>query len=318
MMKVLVTRIIPDAAEKLLKARGLEVVTYMKKEPIPQNELIRLGHDADGIISLLTEKFNKTVIDKLEKCKVIANYAVGYNNIDVEYAARKNIVVTNTPDVLTDATADLAMALVLACSRKIIEGDRYMRGKKFKGWEPKLLLGTELKGKFFGILGAGRIGSATARRAKAFGTNILYFDTTENSDLEKETDAKKVSLNLLLRKSDFISIHLPFTDKTRHLLDKEHLHLLKSSAVFVNTARGEIVDEKELIKMLQQKKIFAAGFDVYEGEPVVNPALLKLDNVVLMPHIGSATIEARNRMAMLAAGNVIAVLKGRKPLTKVN
>jgi glyoxylate reductase len=316
-MKVLITREIPDSAEKLLKARGFDVEVYRKNTPIPLKELLRMGKNADGIISLLTEKFDKTVIDQLEKCKVIANYAVGYNNIDVEYAAQKNIIVTNTPDVLTDATADIAMALVLACSRRLPEGERVMRGKKFTGWQPKLLLGPELNGKFFGILGAGRIGSAVARRAKAFGTNILYYDNSSNEEIEKYLDAKKVSLNVLLRKSDFISVHLPFTQKTHHLLDKEHLNLLKPSAVLVNTARGEIVDEKELIKMLQNKKIFSAGFDVYEGEPAVNPALLKLGNVVLLPHIGSATIEARNRMAMLAAGNVIAVLKGREPLTQV-
>jgi glyoxylate reductase len=316
-MKILITREIPDSAETLLKARGFEVVVYRKDEPIPPKELLRLGKDADGIISLLTEKFDKNIIDKLEKCKVIANYAVGYNNIDVEYAKKKNISVTNTPEVLTDATADLAMTLILACARRVVEGEKIMRNRKFIGWKPKLLLGTELKGKFFGILGAGRIGTATAIRAKAFGTNILYYDSTHNEEIEKQLNAKKVSLSGLLKKSDFISIHLPFTNKTHHLLDKEHLNMMKSSAILVNTARGEIVDEKELIKMLQQKKIYGAGFDVYEGEPAVNPELLKLDNVVLLPHIGSATLESRNRMALLAAGNIIAVLKGREALTPV-
>jgi glyoxylate reductase len=316
-MKVLITREIPEAAEKLLRGRGFEVIVYRKDEPIPQKELIRLGKDADGIISLLTEKFDKKVIDSLENCKVIANYAVGYNNIDVEYAKKKNIVVTNTPDVLTDATADLAMLLVLACSRRLLEGEKIMRGNKFTGWKPKLLLGLELREKFFGILGAGRIGSAVARRAKGFGCNILYYDSSINEDLEKDLDAKRNSLNVLLKKADIISVHLPFTPKTHHILDKEHLHMMKPNAVFVNTARGEIVDEKELIRMLQQKKIFAAGFDVYEGEPLVNPDLLKLNNVILLPHLGSGTVEARNRMALVAAGNVIAVLKGRKPLTQV-
>jgi glyoxylate reductase len=316
-MKVLITRAIPDAAEKLIKARGFDVTVNRKSGPVPQNTLIKLAKDADAIISLLTEKFNKEVLDQLDKCKVIANYAVGFNNIDVEYARKKNIIVTNTPDVLTDATADLAMSLLLACSRRIIEGDRFVRQKKFKGWEPKLLLGVELKGKFFGVLGAGRIGSAVARRAKAFGTNILYFDNSHNHEIEKELDAKKVSLAVLLKKSDFISIHLPFTPKTHHLLDKEHLHMLKPGAILINTARGEIVDEKELVSMLKQRRLFSAGFDVYEGEPKINPELLKLNNVVLLPHIGSGTIEARNRMALLAAGNVIAVLKGREPLTPV-
>jgi len=242
---------------------------------------------------------------------------VGYNNIDVEYAKKKNIVVTNTPDVLTDATAEITLALTLACSRRIIEGEKLMRRKKFKGWKPKLLLGIELQGKFFGILGAGRIGSAAARRAKSFGTQILYYDNSPNEDLEKELGAKKVSLQVLLKKSDIVSVHLPLTSRTLHLLDKEHLQLLKPTAILINTARGEIIDEKELIRILKLKKIFAAGIDVYEGEPKINPALLKLNNVVLLPHIGSATIEARNRMALVAAGNVIAVLTGREPLTPV-
>jgi glyoxylate reductase len=316
-MKVFITREIPDSAEKLLKASGFEVNIYRKDNPIPVKELLNGAREADGIISLLTEKFDKTVIDNLQKCKIIANYAVGYNNIDVEYARSKGILVTNTPDVLTDATAEIALALTLTCSRRILEGEKYMRAKKFTGWKPKLLLGLELKGKFFGILGAGRIGSAAARRAKSFGMNILYFDNDHNEELENELDAKKVSLNNLLRKSDVISVHLPFTSKTHHLLDKEHLHLMKKTAIFINTARGEIVDEKELIRMLRSERIFAAGFDVYEGEPFVNPDLLKLKNVVLLPHLGSATVEARNRMALLAAGNVIAVLKGRDPLTPV-
>ncbi len=316
-MKVVITREIPDSAEKLLKARGFQVVVYRKDDPVPQRELEKLVKDADGIISLLTEKFDKNLIDKLERCKIIANYAVGYNNIDIEYAKSKKIAITNTPDVLTDATADIAISLVLACSRRIIEGVKFMRARKFKGWKPKLLLGVEMSGKFFGILGAGRIGSAVARRAKAFGANILYYDIDEVPELEKETGAKKVSLNFILRKSDFVSIHLPFTPKTHHLLDKEHLQMMKKTSILINTARGEIVDEKELIAMLKARKIFAAGFDVYEGEPKVNPALFKLGNVVLLPHIGSATIEARNRMAMLAAGNVIAVLTGREPLTPV-
>lgn len=316
-MKVLITRQIPESAEKLLLARGFDVVVYKKDNPIPAKELEKLASDADGIISLLTEKFDKKLIDKLKKCKVIANYAVGFNNIDIEYAREKNIIVTNTPDVLSDATADLAMTLVLSCARRITEGEKIMRTKKFKGWEPKLLLGVELKGKIFGILGAGRIGSAVARRAHAFGTNILYYDNSENKSLENETDAKKVSLNYLLKKSDFVSVHLPFTPKTYHLIDKEALQLLKPTSIFINTARGEIVDEKELIALLKANKIFAAGFDVYEGEPKINPVLLKLKNVVLLPHIGSATFEARNRMALLAAGNVIAVLKNREPLTPV-
>jgi glyoxylate reductase len=317
-MKVYITRDIPEAAYNLLKKNKIKFEVYKEDKPIPPELLIKKVKDADGVISLLTDKFDKHIIDEMKRCKVIANYAVGYNNIDVKYAAEKNIIVTNTPDVLTDATADLAITLVLTCARRVHEGEKIMRSGKFKGWKPKMLLGIELKDKIFGIIGAGRIGSAAAIRAAAFGCRIVYFNDLKNENLEIKTGAKKVSLNYLLKNSDFISIHLPLTDKTFHLLDTEKLKLLKKKAILINTARGEIVDEKILIKLLKQKKIFAAGFDVYEGEPAVNPELFELENVVLLPHLGSATEDARNKMAELAAKNVIAILKGKKAVTPVN
>ena len=316
-MKIFITRSIPHEGITLLREKGFTVTVYNEDKPIPREEFISKAKNADGIISLLTDKIDKEVINKLNRCKIIANYAVGFNNIDFKYAFKKGIVVTNTPDVLTDSTADLAMALILACTRRIVEADKYIRGRKFVGWKPKLLLGIELKEKVIGILGAGRIGEAVAIRAKSFGTKILYFDSKRNARLEKSTGAKKVSLTKLLKESDIISLHLPFNEDTYHILNKEKLSLLKKSAALINTARGELVDEKHLIKMLQTKKLFAAGFDVYEGEPVINSELLKLENVVLLPHIGSATKEARGRMSLLAAKNIIAVLSGRKPLTPV-
>ena len=317
-MKVFITREISEKAVHLLRKEKFQVDVYKKDEPISRKELIKNIKGADAVIALLTEKFDKELIDKIPNCKVIANYAVGFNNIDVDYAAQKKIIVTNTPDVLTDSTADIAMSLILACSRRLIEGERLIRQGKFKSWQPNLLLGIELKDKVVGIIGAGRIGTETAVRAKAFKTKIVYFSRSRNYDLEKRTGAVKLPLNSLLKKSDIVSIHLPLNEKTYHLLDKEKLSLLKKSAIIVNTARGEIVDEKELIKIIKQKKIFSAGFDVYENEPAINPELLKLDNVVLLPHIGSATEEARTAMALLAAKNVINVLKGKKPLTPVN
>lgn len=316
-MKVFVTREIAKPAIDLLK-RNFDAIVYRKDQPIPRKELFRNVKDADGIVSLLTENFDKELIDHIPKCRIIANVAVGYNNIDIKYAAKKNIIVTNTPDVLTESTADLTMALVLACARRLIEGEDFLREGKFKGWKPKLLLGIELKDKIFGILGAGRIGTATAIRAKAFGTKIIYFSKDRNHKLEKETGAVKVSLNTLIKKADIVSIHLPLTNKTFHLLNKERLSFLKKSAVLVNTSRGEIIDEKELIKILKKGKIFSAGLDVFENEPNINPELLKLKNIVLVPHIGSATEEARTAMAMLAAKNVVSVLKWNKPLTLVN
>lgn len=317
-MKVFITREIADKAIELIKKEKFKVQVYKKDKPIPRKDLIKSVKDADGIISLLTEKFDRELIDQIPNCKVIANVAVGYNNIDISYAKEKNIIVTNTPDVLTDSTADLAIALILACARRIPEGEMIVRKRKFKGWKPKLLLGVELKDKIVGILGAGRIGTETAIRIKSFKTKIIYFDRGINKKLEEETGAEKVSFDELLKIADIISIHLPLTKDTSHILNKERLKFLKKSAILVNTSRGEIIDEEELIKVLKKKKIFSAGFDVYENEPKINPDLLKLNNVVLLPHIGSATEEARTGMAVLAAKNVIEVLNWRKPLTSVN
>ena len=316
-MKVFITREIPDIAVKLLKKEKFDVKIYRADKPIPYQVLKKEVKNVDAVISLLTDKFDKEIIDAMGRCKIIANYAVGYNNVDVNYAASKGITVTNTPEVLTDSTADLAMTLVLACSRRLIEEEELMKKRKFKGCQPKLLLGIELKGKNFGIIGAGRIGTAVGKRAAAFGVQILYYDSLLNPELDA-LGAKKVPLNLLLKKSDIISVHLPLTKSTFHLLDKKRLSLMKENAVFINTATGEIVDEKELIKMLKAGRIFSAGFDVYENEPDINPELFHLKNAMLLPHLGSATVDARNAMAKLAAKNVISVLKGKRPITPVS
>ena len=233
-MKVFVTREISEKAIHLLKKEKFRVSVYKKDKPIPKSELIKNGRDADAIIALLTEKFDKELIDKIPKCRIIANVAVGYNNIDIEYATKKKIVVTNTPDVLTESTSDLAMALILACSRRLMEGERMVRTGKFKGWKPKLLLGIELKNKVVGIIGAGRIGTETAVRAKAFKTKIVYFSRNRNYELEKKTGGVKVPLETLLKKSDIISIHLPLNKGTYHLIDRKRLSLLKRSAVLTN------------------------------------------------------------------------------------
>lgn len=316
-MEVYFTREIPVIAEFLLKKKGIKTNVFRKDYPIPQNTLIRNIVNADGLISLLSDKIDRNVIDAMPKCRIIANYAAGYNNIDVDYAKSKGIIVSITPDVLTESTAEITIALTLACTRRLPEGQEIMLKNRFKGWGPKLLLGIELTGKYFGIIGAGRIGTAAAFLAKAFGTKILYCSNHKNVFLESVTGAKKVTLSRLLALSDVISLHLPLTPESFHLLNKENLNLLKPTAILINTARGEIVDEKELIKILKSNKIFAAGLDVYENEPDINPELLKLKNVVLLPHVGSGTFEARNKMAELAAQNVIAVLAGRKAITAV-
>ena len=316
-MKIYITRQIPEIGIELLKKKGFDVSVYTKDQPIALNELKKAIIKCDGLISMLSDKIDKDIIDAMKNCKIIANYAVGFNNIDVSYAKSRGIIVTNTPDVLTDSTADLTLALVLACSRRISESEKLVRDKKFVGWKPKLLLGVELKDKYFGILGSGRIGTAVARRAFSFGCKILYYSNSSNQVLEKELKAKRLSLNSILKKSDIISLHLPLNIKTKNLLDREKLNLLKPSSILINTARGEIIDEAYLIRLLKENKISSAGFDVYQNEPNINQEFYKLKNVVLLPHIGSATIEARNKMSTLAAKNVIAVLSGTRALTPV-
>ncbi len=317
-MKVFITGRVPQIAVEMLIKNKIDVIKYEKDNALSTKDFLKYAKDCDGLITLLRDKIDDEIINGLQNCKVIANYAVGYNNIDLKAAKEKNIVVTNTPDVLTDATADLALTLILACARKVVEGDELVRKNKFKGWQPDLLLGVQLKNKTVGILGAGRIGTATAIRAKAFGTKIIYYSRSKNEELENLTQAKKVSLEKLLKESDIISIHVPHTEKTKNLIDKEKLALLKPNAIVINTARGEVIDEVELINLLKENKIFAAGFDVYQNEPKVNKELLKLKNAILLPHVGSGTFEARDEMAKLAAQNVINILKGKQALTPVN
>ena len=317
-MKVFITRLIPQNGIDILNKKGYEVKVYNKKQQISQNEIIKNACDADAIITMLTDKIDDYVISRLPNLKVISNFAVGYNNIDIESASKHNIMVANTPGVLTEATADTAFALLISAGRRIIESDRFMREGKFKGWEPMLLLGTEMRGKTAGIIGAGRIGTAFAKRCLGFGMKIIYFSKSKNREFEKTLNAKKVTLNKLLEKADFISIHVPLNQNTFHLLGKKELSRMKQTAVLVNTARGEIVDEKELIKLLKRKRIFAAGFDVYEGEPKVDKELFKLNNVVLLPHIGSATLETRAKIADMASLNVINTFVKKRPIHFVN
>lgn len=316
--KVFITSQIPEIGINLLVEKGYSVEIYNKNQSINKKELIRRAKDSDAVITLLSDKIDKEILEKFNKIKVIANYAAGYNNIDINFAREKGIVVTNTPDVLTDSTADLTLALILACARRIPEGIDLVRKKQFKGWAPKLLLGMELNNKTAGIIGMGRIGLAVAKRLNAFGCKIIYYSNRINPEAERNFNAKKVSLKNLMKNSDIISIHVPLNEKSKNLINSEMLDLLKKDSIIINTARGEVIDEDYLIKMLNENKIFYAGFDVYQNEPRINPQLLELKNVVLLPHIGSATKEARDKMSILVAKNVIAVLSGRKALTPVN
>ena len=317
-MKVLVTRPLPSQAIEMLKKK-FEVALNSDDRPLTRHELLDGLKGKDGVLCLLTDKMDAEAIGANPQLKIIANYAVGYDNIDVKAATAKGIPVSNTPGVLTDATAELAWSLLFSAARRIPESDRFTRDGKFKSWGPMTLLGRGISGKALGIIGAGRIGAAFALKSKGFGMKVLYYEIGGNNELmEKELGAKRVGLEELLKNSDFVSIHVPLTHETRHLIGEKELKMMKPTAVLVNTARGPIVNEKALAKALKEKWIFAAGLDVYENEPKVEEELLKLENVVLAPHIGSATVETRARMATLAAENIIAALEGKVPPTCLN
>ena len=312
MDKVFFTYKIPD--EGLLLLKGYDIYGNTEDRFLKKEEIIREGKDASALITLLSDKIDSEVISSLPKLKVIANYAVGYNNIDIEEARKRGVRVTNTPEVLTDATADLTMALILATSRRIVEGDSFIRERKFVGWKPDLLTGPSLSGKNLGIIGLGRIGKAVAKRARVFGMNVFYFNRKPLLSQEEERlNVRHMSLEELLKSSDFLSLHAPLTKETYHLLNEKRLSLMKPGAILVNTARGEIIDESALIKALKTGRLAAAGLDVYEEEPYVPQELIELNNVVLLPHIGSATSEARKEMAIIVGRNVAAVLEGKEP-----
>jgi lactate dehydrogenase-like 2-hydroxyacid dehydrogenase len=309
--RVYVTRSLPGPVYERLRKYSVEI--NEEDRPPSEDELIEKIRNKHGIISLLTDPISRRVIDAARNLKIIANYAVGYDNIDVEYATRKGIMVTNTPGVLTDATAELAWALLFAVSRRIVEADSFTREGKFKGWSPTLLLGTEISGKTIGIVGAGRIGTAFGLKSKGFNVNLLYFDNRENQVLEKEVNAKRVCLNKLLKESDFISLHLPLTPETYHIIGKKEIKMMKKSTYLINTSRGPIIDENALMEGLESGEIKGAGLDVYEKEPLIPERMKRFPNIVLLPHIGSATEEARVKMALLAVENLVKGLEGETP-----
>ncbi|MBC7360748.1 MAG: D-glycerate dehydrogenase [Candidatus Aminicenantes bacterium] len=311
--KVLLTHpLLKEAMDYLADQVDLELAT--EELFLPKAELISKLKDKEGLLCFLTDQVDKEVIDEAPELKVIANCAVGVNNIDVSYARRRGILVTNTPEVLTEATADLTLALILATTRRLVEADRFCRQGKFQGWKIDLFLGQELSGKTLGIIGFGRIGRAVARRAKAFNLKVIYYDPHPLSrNQEKELGAEFRDLDSLLSESDIVSIHASLTPQSYHLISKERLGLMKKTAVLINVARGPIVDEKALVEALEQGKIWAAGLDVYENEPQIEPKLLQLENVILLPHIGSATYETRRKMCFMSVNNLLQGLRGERP-----
>ncbi len=316
--KVFISRMIPDAGIEHLKNAGLKVDIYEKDHVIPRKELLHRIPEYDALLAVLTEQVDTELLDHTDKLKIVANYAVGYNNIDVQSCTNRKIAVTNTPGVLTETTADLTFTLMLTVAKRVVEGDTMIRSGKFDGWSPLMLLGADVFGKTLGIVGAGRIGSAMAARASGFNMNILYTDTKRNDDLELKYGAQFVSLDDLLSKSDFVTIHVPLNDKTHHLINSKRLKQMKSDAYFINTSRGPVVDENALVSALKENIIAGAGLDVFENEPRLAIGLAELPNTVLLPHIGSATVETRNKMAIIAAENIIKMSQGKIPPNILN
>ena len=316
-MKIFVTRKIPEPGLEILRKKH-EIVVFPYDRIPTKEEIIKGLDDKDGLLCLLSDPIDSDVINSEPKLKMIASYAVGYDNIDVKAATQKGVPVSNTPGVLTDATAEMAWALLFSAARRIVEADKFTRAGKFIGWGPMLMHGQDVANKTLGIVGAGRIGTVAALKSKGFNMKVLYISGHKNKTLEQELNAKKVDLSELLKESDFISLHVPLTDETHHLIGEKELKMMKKTAILINTSRGPVIDEKALVKALKEKWIFGAGLDVYEHEPKITEELKKLDNVVLQPHSASATVSSRTQMAIMAAENMIAGLNGEIPPNCVN
>lgn len=317
--KVYITRKLPESIVNKIES-VCEVRMWEEKDrPVPRDVLLREIQEIDGLYCLLTERIDQEALSYTKNLKVIANMAVGYNNIDVIEATKKRIIVTNTPDVLSETTADLTFALLMATARRLVESDAYLRKGKWESWSPMQLTGQDIFGATLGVIGMGRIGKALIKRAKGFDMNIQYFNRSRKSDIEKEYNITYSNLDILLRESDFVCILIPYSTEVHHLIGEEELAIMKDSAILINTARGGIIDENALFHALKSKSIWGAGLDVFEEEPVSleNP-LLTLQNLVTLPHIGSASRATRLKMADLAAENLIYVLTGKKASTPVN
>jgi glyoxylate reductase len=320
MSRVVVTGRIPAEGVAMLRDAGHEVDAWDQLTPISREELLKKVAGAEAIVSLLTEKIDDELLAAAgPQLKVVSNVAVGYNNIDVPACTTRGVLATNTPGVLTDATADIAMSLILMTTRRLAEGERIIRSREPWQWGMFYLLGSSIQGRRLGIIGMGAIGAATARRAKAFGMTIAYSNRNPVSpELAAELSCERLSLDELLTTSDIVSVHCPYSPATHHLISADQLKIMKSSAYLINTARGPIVDEAALVHALEQRQLAGAGLDVFENEPEVHAGLIDRNDVVLIPHLGSATVETRTAMATLAAANTLAVLGGIPAPTPIN
>ncbi|MBI3966679.1 MAG: D-glycerate dehydrogenase [Chloroflexi bacterium] len=317
--RILVTQKVLDPALELLRSVGTVELNPNPDRILPREELIEAVRRNEYLFCLLTNKIDAEVMDANPGLRIIADMAVGYDNVDVKAATVRKIPVTNTPGVLTDTTADQAWALLMAVARRTVEADRFVRDGKWTAWGPLMMLGTDVHGKTIGIVGMGRIGQAVARRARGFGMTVLYHNRNRvDPALEAELGARHVSFEELLRESDFVSINCPYSPATHHLFSHQSFAAMKRAAFLVNASRGPIVDERALVAALQTGEIKGAGLDVFEREPAVEPELLEMGNVVLAPHLGSATYETRTKMALVAANNIVAVIRGERPPNVVN
>ena len=320
--KVFVTRKIPQEGLDMLTER-FEVSVWPSEEPPCREEIAEKAKNCQGLVTLLSDPIDADIIGQLPNLKIIAQYAVGYDNIDIREATRRGIIVTNTPGVLTETTADLAWSLIMSTTRRIVEADRYVRGGNWNvAWGPELLLGSDIYGATLGIIGMGRIGQAVAKRAQGFSMRVLYHSRGHNKEfatLERLVGAQSTSLDTLLRESDIVSLHVPFTSETRHLIGEKELRSMKKGSILINTSRGQVVDQDALYSALSSGHIGGAGLDVFREEPIPKDSpLLELSNVVLVPHIGSASKKTRATMATMCAENIIAALYGEKPPNIVN
>jgi len=318
--KIYVTRQLFDEAIEIMERLAEVEVFEGVDNAIPRGLLLSKVRGVDGLLPLLTERIDAEVMDAGEDLKVISNMAVGFNNIDVDAATERGIYVTNTPGILTDTTADCAFALLMAVARRIPEADRHMRAKKWvHPWGPKMFMGSDVYGKTLGIVGLGRIGSAIVRRAKGFNMRVVYTDPHRYREREKELEVSYLSLDDLLKESDYVSLHVPLTEETHHMIGERELKMMKEGAYLVNTSRGPVVDQDALYRALRDRVIAGAGLDVFEKEPIEpDSPILGLENVVVTPHIASASIDTRTKMAVMAATNLVSVLQGKEPPNLVN